>query len=60
VVKGEIDEALKGDVPIFHQVRDKSIGGDLDIDDPVSNQNDLNPTITTPLLRWLSTTNEHD
>jgi hypothetical protein len=60
VVKGEIDEALKGDVPIFRQVRDKSIGGDLDIDDPVSNQNDLNPTITTPLLHWLSTTNEHD
>jgi hypothetical protein len=48
------------DVPIFHQVRDKSISGDLDIDDSSSNQNDLNSVITTPLLRWLSTTNERE
>jgi hypothetical protein len=54
------DEILKGDVPIFRQVCDKSIGGNPNIDDPTSNQNDLNPAITTPPLRWLSTTNERD
>ena len=32
-----------------------SIGGDLDVDDPASNQQDSNPTISTPLLHWLST-----
>ena len=31
------------------------IGGDLDVDDPASNQRDSNPATATPLLRWLST-----
>ena len=33
----------------------RSIGGDLDVGDPASNQQDSNPATTTPLLRWLST-----
>ena len=41
--------------PIFREVRVRSIGGDLDGDDPASNQQDSNPAIITPLLRWLST-----
>jgi hypothetical protein len=35
--------------------RTSSIGGGLDVDDPASNQQDLNPATATPLLRWLST-----
>ena len=31
-----------------------SIGGDLDVDDPASNQQDSNLATATPLLRWLS------
>ena len=41
--------------PIFREVRVYSIGGDLDVDDPASNQQDSNPATATPLLRWLST-----
>ena len=29
--------------PIFRQVRDRSIGGDLDVDDLASDQHDPNP-----------------
>ena len=32
-----------------------SINGELDVDDPASNQQDSNPATATPLLRWLST-----
>jgi hypothetical protein len=32
-----------------------SIGGELDVDDPASNQQDLNSATATPLLHWLST-----
>ena len=41
--------------PIFREVRVRSIGGDLDVDDPASNQQDSNPATATPLLCWLST-----
>ena len=41
--------------PIFQEVRVRSIGGDLDVDDSASNQQDLNPATATPLLCWLST-----
>ena len=41
--------------PIFREVGINSIGGGLDVNDPASNQQDSNPAITTPLLRWLST-----
>ena len=30
-------------------------GGELDVDDSASNQQDSNPATTTPLLCWLST-----
>ena len=43
--------------PIFREVGVNSIGGELDIDDPASNQRDSNPTTATPLLHWLSTKN---
>ena len=42
-------------VEIFREVRVRSIGGDLDVDDSASNQQDSNPATATPLLRWLST-----
>ena len=32
-----------------------SISGELDVNDPASNQHDSNPATATPLLRWLST-----
>ena len=42
--------------PIFQEVVGvNSIVGELDVDDPTSNQHDSNPTTATPLLRWLST-----
>ena len=41
--------------PIFREVRVRLIGGDLDVDDPASNQQDSNSAIATPLLHWLST-----
>ena len=33
----------------------RSIGGDVNVDDPDSNQQDSNPATATPLFRWLST-----
>ena len=33
----------------------RSIGGDVNVDNPDSNQQDSNPATATPLLRWLST-----
>ena len=41
--------------PIFWEVKVRSTGGELDIDDSASNQHDSNPATATPLLRWLST-----
>ena len=41
--------------PIFREVGVNSIGGELDVYDPASNQQDSNPATATPLLHWLST-----
>ena len=40
---------------IFREVKVRSIGGGLDVDDLASNQHDSIPATATPLLRWLST-----
>ena len=40
---------------LFREVGINSISGELDVDDPASNQQDSNPTTATPLLHWLST-----
>ena len=40
-------------VPIFREVWGKSIGGDLDVDDEGSEQNDRTLAVTAPRLRWL-------
>ena len=50
-----LDTTWWGLGPIFREVRVRSIGGDLDVDDPASNQQDSNLATITPLLRWLST-----
>ena len=47
-----LDERLG---PIFRKVKVRSIGGQLDVDSPASNQHDSNPATTIPLLCWLST-----
>ena len=41
--------------PIFREAKIRSIGGELDVDDLASNQQDSNTAAATPLLRWLST-----
>ena len=41
--------------PDFREVRVCSNGGDLDVDDPASNQQNSNHATATSLLRWLST-----
>ena len=50
-----LDTTWWGLGPIFREVRVRSIAGDLDVDDPASNQQDSNPATATPLLHWLST-----
>ena len=50
-----LDTTWWGVGSIFREVGVNSIGGELDVDDPTSNQHDSNSTTATPLLRWLLT-----
>ena len=46
---------MRSSPDLFREVGINSISGELDVDDPASNQQDSNPATVTPLLRWLST-----
>ena len=46
---------MMGTWPYLPRGRINSIGGDLNVDDLASNQQDSNPATATPLLHWSST-----